>query len=63
MKDELNDTNGIGAHNHLIHKRALNHLAKMAKWLSCVVSIYLYGAFGCMLLSFHVLVSEWMYAL
>ena len=37
-------------HNHLVHKRTLNHLAKLAKWLST----YLYGAFDCMLLSCHV---------
>ena len=30
-------------HNHLVHKRTLNHSAKLAKWLSCVVSTYLYG--------------------
>ena len=24
----------------LVHERTLNHLAKMAKWLSCVVSTY-----------------------
>ena len=27
-----------------VRKRSLNHLAKLAKWLSCVVSTYLYGA-------------------
>ena len=27
-----------------LSKRKLNRLAKLAKWLSCVVSIYLYGA-------------------
>ena len=39
------DCNWIRTHNHLVHKRTLNHLAKLAKWLSCVVSTYLYGAF------------------
>ena len=29
------------AHDHLVSKRTLNHLAKPAKWLICVVSIYL----------------------
>ena len=31
-------------------KRTLNHLAKPAKWLSCVVSTFLYIAFNFMLL-------------
>ena len=39
----LIDNNGIRTHNHLIRKRTLNHLAKLAKRLSCVVSTYLYG--------------------
>ena len=55
----LSDSNKIRTHNHLVHKRTLNHLAKAAEWLSCVVSTYLYGAFDCMLLSCHVRVSEW----
>ena len=50
----LSDSNGIRTHNHLVRKRTLNHLAKLAKWLSCLVSTYLYGAFDCMLLSCHV---------
>ena len=45
-------------HNHLVHKQTLNHLAKLAKRLRCVVSTYLYGAFDYMLLSCHVRVSE-----
>ena len=32
-------------------KRTLNRIAKLAKWLSCVVSTYLYGAFDRMFLS------------
>ena len=40
----LSDSNGIRTHNHLVRKRKLNHLAKLVKWLSCVVSAYLYGA-------------------
>ena len=43
----FSDCNWIRTHNHLVHKRTLNHLAKLAKWLSCVVSTYLYGAFDC----------------
>ena len=34
----LSDSNGIRTHNHLVRKRTLNHLAKLEKWLSCVVS-------------------------
>ena len=33
--------------NHLALKWTLNHLAKQAKWSSCVLSTYLYGAFDC----------------
>ena len=57
----LSDSNGIRTHNHLICKRTLNHLTKLAKWLSCVVTTFLYGTFDSMLLSCHVLVSEWIY--
>ena len=59
----FSDSNGIQTHNHLVCKRTLNHLAKLAKWLSCVVRTYLYGEFDCMLLSRHVRVSEWIYTL
>ena len=59
----LCDSNGIQTHNHLVCKWTLNHLAQLAKWLSCVVSAYLHGAFGCMLLSCHVRVLEWIYTL
>ena len=47
---KLNDcgSNGTQTHNHLVRKGTLNHLAKLAKWSSCVVSTYLYGAFDCM---------------
>ena len=34
----LSDSNGIRTYNHLVRKQALNHLAKLAKCLSCVVS-------------------------
>ena len=40
----LSDSNGIRTHNHSVHKRTLNHSAKLVKWLSCIVSNYLYGA-------------------
>ena len=33
--------------NHLVRKTRLNHLARVVKWLSCVVRTYLYGAFDC----------------
>ena len=55
------DTKDIRTHNHLVRKRTLNHLAKLAKWLGCVVSTYLYSAFDCMLLIYHVRVSEWIW--
>ena len=34
----LSDSNGIETHNHLVCKQALKHLAKLVKWLSCVLS-------------------------
>ena len=55
--------NNTRTHNHLFHKRTLNYLAKLVKWLSCVVSTYLYGPFDCMFLSCHVHVSEWIHTL
>ena len=57
------DCKGTRTKNHLFPKRTLNHLAKLAKWLSCAVSTYLYGAFECMLLSCHVRVWEWIHTL
>ena len=42
----LSDSNEIRIHNHLVRKPTLNHLAKLVKWVSCVVSTYLYGALG-----------------
>ena len=59
----LSDCNGILTHNHLVCKQTLKHLAKLTKWLSCVVSTYLYSTFDCMLLSCHVRGSEWIYTL
>ena len=41
----LSDCNWTQTHDHLVHKRTFNHLAKLAKRLSCVVRTYLYGAF------------------
>ena len=59
----LSDCNGTRTHNHLVRKRTLNHLAKLAKWFSCAVSTYLYGAFDCMFLLCHVRVWEWIHSL
>ena len=47
------------SHSHLARKLTLNNLSKLANWYSCVVSTYLYGAFDCIFLSCHVLISEW----
>ena len=33
----LSDCNWIQTQNHLVHKQTLNHLAKLAKWLSFVL--------------------------
>ena len=59
----LSDCSGNRTHNHLVCKRTLNHLCKQAKWMSYVVSIYLYGAFNCILLSCHARISKWIYTL
>ena len=59
----LSDSSKIRTHNHLVHTGTLNQLAKLAKWLSYVVSTYLYSAFDCMLLSCQVQVSEWIHTL
>ena len=48
------DCNCTRTQNHLVRKRALNHLAKLAKWLSCVANTYQYGPFDCIFLSCHV---------
>ena len=58
----LRDVNDSRTHNHLVRKRTLGHLSKLAKWLSCIVTIYMYGAFDCMLFSCQVRVSEWNHA-
>ena len=48
MLTNLCDSNEIRTHNHLVHKWTLNHLAKLVKWLSCVLSTYMYAALDCM---------------
>ena len=42
-KRDLSDCNETRIHNHLVCKQTLNHLAKLAKWLSCVMITYLCG--------------------
>ena len=59
----LSDCNRTRTHNHLVCKRKLNHLAKLTKRLSFIVSTYRYGAFDCIFLSCHLRVSEWIYIL
>ena len=56
-------SNRIQTHNHLVHKQMLKPSVRPAKWFSCVVSTYLYCAFGCFFLSCHIWVSEWIYTL
>ena len=55
--------NWAGTQNHLVCKGTLNHLAKVAKWLSCVPSSYPCGTFDSMFLSCHVRVSLWIHIL
>ena len=57
----LSDCNWTRTDNHLVRKTTLTPLAKLTKWLSCVVSTYPYDAFDCMFLSCHVGLSEWIY--
>ena len=59
----LSDYNWTRTHNHLVRKWTLNHLAKLTKWLNCVVSTFLYGGFDCVFLSCYVRVSEWIHTL
>ena len=57
----LNDCNETRNNDHSVRKRALNHLAKLNKLLSLVMSTYLYSAFDWMLLSCHIRISGWIY--
>ena len=59
----LIDWRGYQTQNNLVCKQTLNHLNTLAKWLSCIVSTYLYGAFDCAFLLCHVRLSEWIYTL
>ena len=54
----LSYCNSTRTYNHLVRKPTLNHLAKLARWFSCVVRTYLYGAFHCMFSSCYVRVLE-----
>ena len=50
-------------HNHLVHKRTVDYFSKLVKWMTCILSSSLYGAFDGMFLSCHVQVSEWIHTL
>ena len=45
----LTDSNRIQTLNHLVRKRTLNHLAKLAKWLSVWINgwMFVYELSGC----------------
>ena len=43
----LCDSNWTWTHNHLVIKRMLNHLVKLAKWWSCVMSICMVHLTAC----------------
>ena len=57
----LSDCNWTWTQNHLVHKQTTNYPAKLAQWLSCVPSTYLYGVFDCMFLPYHVRILEWIH--
>ena len=59
----LSDWNRSRIQNYLVRNRTVNHFAQQAKWLSCVLSTYLYDVFDCMFWSCHVRVSEWIHTL
>ena len=40
------DSNGIQTHNHLVHKRTLNHLTSLAKWSSVHLGTKSYFRYG-----------------
>ena len=49
LKLHYSNTQQFGRiHNHLVRQLTLNRLARLAEWLNCVASTYLYGAFDCM---------------
>ena len=53
-KNLICDCNEIRTHNHVVCERTLNQFAKLTKWLSCIVSPYLFGAFHCVFLSCNI---------
>ena len=59
----LSDCNGTRTNNSLVRKPTLKQLVKLTKWLSCILSPYLCGAFHCMYSSCHVHISELIYTL
>ena len=54
----LKDSNGIPTHVHLSQKQVLNHLDKLIKQLSCVMSTYVCRVLDYMLSSCHMRASE-----
>ena len=54
----LSDSKEVRTHNHIVGKRTRKHIARLAKWVSCVVSTYIYSAFDCMVLLCRVRVPE-----
>ena len=50
----LSKSNLILTHNYLARKGILNHLVKLTKWLSCVLSTYVLVVFGSILLCYRV---------
>ena len=59
----LSDGKVTRTHSHLVRKLTLKDLAKLAKWLICVVSTYMYGALDCIFLSCNVRILEWIHTL
>ena len=59
----LSECNWTRTQKHLVRKWTLNHLAKLTKWLTCVLSTYLYGTFDCMFSSCQVRISDWIHTL
>ena len=65
VNSEPSQTNKIGILSKIVNGLKWLQLdsAKLAKWLSCVLSTNLYGAFDCMFLSCYVRVSVWIHTL
>ena len=59
----LSGCNETRTHNRFVRERTLHHLAKLTKWLSWVVSTYLYAAFNCIFFTYSVRFSERIYTL